>query len=240
MNINVNTSSTYRADTYYPKNLMTKDAGFSSELDKAKNLDNDKTMKNGYESSGEPKVDSFYSNLSDATERATEKSVGDVLSLTMIPYDEMNSYGMVAKYSSASTEKDPIIQVSSNYGGVQRCYDVHVNQVNMHNASELEMFAVCAYTDDVGITERGSFGSFSRMKVYAMNSADNGDSASILDPKKVAQRLDWLMILACMGNLYDEIPEAKKQAEDCKGLLEDLNAWKGNANTEINSNQSSL
>lgn len=46
--------------------------------------------------------------------------------------------GYSAFYSDQSTEKDPIIRVSSNYGGEQRYYDVHVNDVDPRNASQLD------------------------------------------------------------------------------------------------------
>ena len=97
-----------------------------------------------YEKSCNERVNEFYEDLTDAAEKSQSHAIGNALSLTMIPYSETMSYGMAAFHSDKSTAEDPIIKISCNYGGEQRYYDVHVNEVNSHNASSIEMFAVCA------------------------------------------------------------------------------------------------
>ena len=106
-------------------------------------------------------------------EKAEGKGEGDILGLTMIPYSDKMSYGMTAKYSDKSTADDPVIRIYSNSDGDQRYYDVHVNEVNSRNASQLEMFALSCYMDDQGITDSGAFGLYSKMKVYVSNAVYN-------------------------------------------------------------------
>jgi hypothetical protein len=88
-----------------------------------------------YEKTGNNKIDAFYEDLSSASEKSTSHAVGDALALTAIPYNDSLSYGMLAFNSDRSTEEDPIIKISCNYGGQQRYYDVHVNEVDPRNAS---------------------------------------------------------------------------------------------------------
>lgn len=117
----------------------------------------------------------FYSNISSAAEEATNKNDGKVIGLAMLPFGNTNrSYGMKAQYAPESTESDPIVQVTSNYGGKPISYNVHINEVNPRNASQLEMFALFSYTDDQGISDGGTFGSYHRMNVYAENAKENG------------------------------------------------------------------
>ena len=62
----------------------------------------------------------FYAGISGASEMTEEKNQSKVLGLTMIPYGNTNiSYGMKAQYAAGSTDENPVIQVTSNYGGKQ-------------------------------------------------------------------------------------------------------------------------
>lgn len=156
----------------------------------------------GYSASDNQRVNEFYKGLSSAAEKSDSNASGDVLGLTMIPYSDIMSYGMSAFYSDQSTEQDPVIRVSSNYGGERRYYDVHVKKVEPGNASQLEMFALSCYLDDKGITDGGTFGSFSRMKAYAGNAAYNGKAIDLQNPDNVSAKLDWISMLKEMANTY--------------------------------------
>ena len=122
-------------------------------------------------------TEEFYSNISSAAQKVEGgcKNDGKLIGLTMIPYGNTNvSYGMTAQYAAESTSDNPVIQVNSNYGGERVTYKVNVNEVDARNASQLEMFALLSYSDDAGISDGGSFGSYHRMKVYADNAQING------------------------------------------------------------------
>ena len=174
----------------------------------------------GYESTGDIKVDKFYSSLSSAANKAEGKSEGKLLGLTTLKYTEGLSYGMVAKYSSNSTEEDPIVMVSCNYGGYERYIDVHVRDVNPANASVLEMFALCSYTDDKGITDSGSYGSFIRMKHCVENDALNNEAKDITDAIKEGSKLNWIKSLMRMAQEYLTCPATYEQYLDTSKLLD--------------------
>lgn len=119
----------------------------------------------------------FYSNISSAAQMIDGECKNDskVIGLAMIPYGDTNvSYGMKAQYAAEYTPDNPVIQVTSNYGGEWVSYKVNVNEVDPRNASQIEMFALLSYSDDQGISDGESFGSYNRMKVYTDNAKMNG------------------------------------------------------------------
>lgn len=179
----------------------------------------------GYTATGDAKTDAFYSGLSSAVEKADGKGKGDILGLTMIPYSDQMSYGMTAKYSDISTADDPVIRICSNYGGIQRYYDVYVNEVNPRNASQLEMFALSCYMDDQGITDSGTFGSYSKMKVYVSNAAYNGLCPDLQDTANLSVKLDWITVLQEMAQEYLKTPKAYTQYLSADNIAKSLEMW---------------
>ena len=182
----------------------------------------------GYEASGNAKIDALYSNMSSAVEKSETNGTEKVLGLTMLPYSDKMSYGMVATYSETSTEEEPVIRVSSNYGGEKRYYDVHVNEVNPRNASQLEMFALSCYTDDKEITERGTFGSYSKMKSFGGNASYLGGFPDVQDPANANTKMDWISMLKQMAQVYSAIPETYEQSLDANRFADSLTKWKEN------------
>ncbi len=98
---------------------------------------------------------------------AETEDEGEFLGLTMVPEEGQSvTYGMRAMLSDKSTPDNPIVQVVSNLGGEKVIYNVEVNKVNPNNATMLEMFALLSYTDKMGITDGGTFGSHQQLEVY--------------------------------------------------------------------------
>ncbi len=98
---------------------------------------------------------------------AETEDEGEFLGLTMVPEKgQAVTYGMRAMLSGKSTPDNPIVQVVSNLGGEKVIYNVEVNKVNPNNATMLEMFALLSYTDKMGITDGGTFGSHQQLEVY--------------------------------------------------------------------------
>lgn len=186
---------------------------------------NYRTYYAGYTTTGDAKTDAFYNGLSSAVEEADSKGKGKILGLTMLPYSDSLSYGMTAAYSEKSTAEDPVIRISSNYGGVQRYFDVHVNEVDPKNASQLEVFALSCYMDDQGITDSGTFGSYSKMKVYAENAAYNGLCPDLLDPANLTVKMDWVSILKQMAQAYLGNAQTYSQYLSAEGLARSLEMW---------------
>lgn len=141
---------------------------------------------------------------------------------------------MSAFYSSGSTEAEPIVRVSSNYGGEQRFYDVHVNEVNPESASQFEMFALSCYLDDKGITDGGTYGSYSRMKAYALNASDIGEGIDLQDPANASAEIDWISMLRKMEQNYLQNSQTYLQYLDCKGLASKLDNWSKDISNNIN------
>ncbi len=154
---------------------------------------------------------------------AESEDAGVFLGLTMVPEEgEEIAYGVRAMLSDKSTSDNPIVQVISNFDGKKVIYNVEVNKVDPENATQLEMFALLSYTDKIGITDRGTFGSFHQLKVYATNAALNGycDSLSGVETF-LYKKFDWSEILESIMKDYLEA-ESYKQYEECKELMDFL------------------
>ncbi|MBQ2902102.1 MAG: hypothetical protein IJE49_09685 [Agathobacter sp.] len=128
-----------------------------------------------------------------------------VIGMTMIPYNDNVSYGVIAKYAEESTADNPVIEVISNRGGEKAVYKVNVNEVDPNNATMLEMFALLSYADDQGLSTPSSFSSFQELKVYAMNAAQNGYCASVESFEDfVNLKMDWTKPINEVGQDYME------------------------------------
>ncbi|MCM1241031.1 MAG: hypothetical protein NC331_16955 [Lachnospiraceae bacterium] len=147
-----------------------------------------------------------YGDISFAAQRmeAEQENAGKVIGLATFPCGNGNvSYGMTAQYAADSTPEDPVIQVTADRGGERLSYRVNINDVNPWTASQLEMFALLSYTDDQGISDGGSFGSYHRLKVYADNAQMNGiweGNGSWED--FVNARHDWSAMVTRMADDY--------------------------------------
>lgn len=165
-------------------------------------------------------VEEFYQGVSSAAEFTEEENDGDVIGLTMIPYEyDGITYGMSARYAKESTEENPVVQVISNYGGKEVSYKVAINEVNPEDASELEMFALLSYADDKGLSDGGTYGSYQRMKVYAMNAEQNGYILPLSGYHSfLTEKRNWTDIIGKMGYGY-EAAGVYEQSQNCKKLL---------------------
>lgn len=165
-------------------------------------------------------VEDFYQGVSSAAECTEEENNTDVIGLTMIPYEYNGiTYGMSARYAKESTEENPIVQVTSNYGGKEVSYKVAINEVNPESASELEMFALLSYADDKGMTDGGTYGSYQRLKVYTMNAEQSGYILPLSDYNGfLTGKRNWVDIIGKMGYDY-EAAGVYGQSQNCKKLL---------------------
>lgn len=156
---------------------------------------------------------------SNAVSKAENVSKGEFLGLTMVPEPgESNVYGMSALWPEDSTPDKPIVQVISNLGGKKEVYNVDVSKVDPNNASSLEMFALLSYSDKIGISDGGTFGSFHQAKVYAGNAQENGYIEDLSGHKAfLSYKFDWEK---CIGTMMGEYfnAQAYNQYENCKKL----------------------
>lgn len=146
---------------------------------------------------------------------------GEFLGLTMVPEEGQSViYGMRAMLSDRSTPDNPIVQVVSNLGGKKTIYDVEVNKVNPNNATQLEMFALLSYTDKMGITDGGTFGSHQQLEVYGENATGIGYCGSLSGADTfLNEKFNWTFIMEKMAQVYMNAG-IKNQADDCKTLVD--------------------
>lgn len=151
---------------------------------------------------------------------AESEDKGEFLGLTMIPEKGQSmTYGMRAMLPEQSTPDNPIVQVISNLGGKKEIYNVDVSKVNPQNATQLEMFALLSYTDKMGTTDGGTFGSFHQLKVYAFNASENGYCGSLSGGDVfLNEKFDWSAI---MEDIMKDYLKAGiyNQYENCNKLL---------------------
>lgn len=152
---------------------------------------------------------------------AETEDEGEFLGLTMVPEEGQSvTYGMRAMLSVQSTPNNPIVQVVSNLGGKKVIYNVEVNKVNPNDATQLEMFALLSYTDKMGITDGGTFGSHQQLEVYSGNASSIGYCGSLSGTDVfLDKKFDWTSIMEKMVQVYMDAG-IEKQAEDCKALFD--------------------
>ncbi len=152
---------------------------------------------------------------------AETEDAGEFLGLTMVPEEgQAVTYGMRAVLSEKSTPENPIVQVISNLGGQKVIYNVEVNKVNPNNATQLEMFALLGYTDKMGITDGGTFGSHQQLEVYGGNASSIGYCGNLSGADVfLNEKFNWTSIMEKMVQVYMDA-KVENQAEDCKALFE--------------------
>ena len=90
---------------------------------------------------------SKFTTMGLATQETTSSNNGKTIGVTTA-----GNTGLLAKYADSSTPAAPIIKVGD--------YEVRVNDVDPNNATELEMFALMSYMEDVGMIEKHGMASY--------------------------------------------------------------------------------
>lgn len=114
---------------------------------------------------------------------------------------------LIARYASNSTSEKPIVEVTmQKENGEKQCYQVEVRRVDSANATQLEMFALCAHQD----TQNPSIGSVNRyMKLMGAASQQNVEATDVTE--FCMERRNW-----------DEIEENQTQARG-NAFIEHMN-----------------
>ncbi len=132
------------------------------------------------------------------------------------------SYGMRAEYAEDSTSDNPIIKVTIQKGYSEETHYINVNEVSSKEATEIEMFALCCYADDIGKGTGGTFGTWQTLNYYRTNASDNGNfhlTKSIDSCLSIRQ--NWLLMIEEMKALYFK-SGLYKQSFDGDLLLQSL------------------
>lgn len=121
-------------------------------------------------------TDSFKESLVEQSSKQVDiQEEGDVIGIAMIKEPNINQFwGMKAKFALNSTEENPVINVETNYGGKSVAFNISINDIDSQNASQLEIFALSSYADEVGIGDKSKFGTYQTLKNFQEMSIHNG------------------------------------------------------------------
>ena len=151
--------------------------------------------------------------MGSATSRTTSSDKGENIGVMTI-----GNIGYIAKYADSSTEEDPIIKVGD--------YEVRVNDVDPHNATKVEMFALMSYMDDKGLIENTGMKSFGKMTAYGAQAEYNGFCSDLSDPELAwTKNRDWTAILQNAKETFFGIPQAYNQGLNCENIVAGLERW---------------
>lgn len=96
-----------------------------------------------------------------------------------------------ASYRADSTAGNPVIEIRmQRKNGKEELYMVSPRDVDPKNATQLEMFALCAYADSQGILGSQTSGTYQKLLSYAQNSIMGDRRAKSADAFMADQR-DW-------------------------------------------------
>ena len=162
---------------------------------------------------------SKFTTMGSATQETTSSNNGKTIGVTTA-----GNTGLLAKYADSSTPAEPIIKVGD--------YEVRVNDVDPNNATELEMFALMSYMEDVGMIEKHGMASYSKMKAYASQSEYDGVCSGIYDEQAFwDKKQDWFAIIDNAKQTFSGMTETYSQSVECGKLLSYFEKW----NTKVSS-----
>ena len=156
-------------------------------------------------------------------ENADRKVVG----FTTFPVAEHVKAGVFAFLPSESTSEDPIIQIEyKGSDGEKTIIDVHVNDIDVESASDMEMFAYLTYQGLIGNkipNALNNYDAYQRMKVsdgdYYYHDYQNGESRFLDEKINTSEMIQ--RVLSWMKNINH--PDAQMHARMCEDLLAMLN-----------------
>ena len=125
-----------------------------------------------------------------------------------------------ANYAANSTVGNPVIEIRMQRGnGKEELYMVSPRNVDPKNASQLEMFALCAYADSQGILGSSTSGTYQKLLSYAQNSPMGDKRAKNADIFMSVQR-DWSSYVS--DSRIEKLNEAGKVKEAWGKTLQTL------------------
>lgn len=142
------------------------------------------------------------------------------IGLTSFEISDTTSQLVLASLVKSSDGDDPIVQVSYGRGDARKVYQVHVNEVDTTNASDLEMFALLSYEGYKGKTMSGTINNYSAYKSMKANAGYEIGTKS--EDTFVNEKIDAEKLLQ---EVYDQMKDGKsagekKNADICDYLLE--------------------
>ena len=167
-----------------------------------------------------------------AVEEISEDSVSKdrkVIGLTSYPVSDLVANMVIAYEAPESTAEDPIVQLSmKETDGKVHTYNIHVNDVDPSNASEMEIFAYLTYQGHIGNKIPGAINNWAAYRTLKLeDDIDNyGESRELFGEKYFTSTKSNALALiervySWMKNIKHQ--DAQKQAGWCRDLLDMLN-----------------
>ena len=135
-------------------------------------------------------------SFGNAVEKVEKEEKGEELRICLAGNVGTIGHGIRAVLLEESTPDRPIIQVTSNYNGKREFFNVDINKVDPRNASQMEMFALCSYADEIGRGSGDSLGSYHTLTISADLARYNNYSGELNDrppswEQFTEKKIDW-------------------------------------------------
>ncbi len=177
------------------------------------------------------RIDADIEDMIESVKEDSEDSISKdrkVIGLTTFPVSENESHMVIAYESPESTMDDPIVQLTMNdQNGETQTYNIHINDVNPNNATEMEIFAYLTYQGHIGNKIPGAINNYAAYKAlkYQDDLHENNNVAEYGNRLFSSARMDAEAIIKHVFSWMKTInhPDAQKQAGWCEDLLEMLN-----------------
>ena len=160
-----------------------------------------------------------------------KKEQGESIGFTFDYGDNTSSYAMVASMNADSTQSRPLVDISvQNSDGTYTVRTIDINKVNVRNASEAEMFALCSYNDATGNKVEGAtFGSWKAFRNTVLSSGAGEKLMSFDRDSFENVRMNWMELEAeAVMNLFGA--HADREHRMARGVLTMLSAYASPAN----------
>ena len=164
-------------------------------------------------------------SIGNATSLSESSNNGKKIGVTTV-----GDKGYIAMYADSSTEQEPVVKVGD--------YEVRVKEVDPHNATKMEMFALMSYLDDQGLTNNQGMKSFNKMTAYAAQAEYNGYCSGLSNENAAwTEKRDWIGILGNAKESFYNIPQTYEQGLECEKIIDNLKKYTGSF---LNSNSDYL
>lgn len=152
-------------------------------------------------------------SIGNATSLSESSSNGKKIGITTV-----GNKGYIAMYADSSTEQEPVVKVGD--------YEVRVKEVDPHNATKMEMFALMSYLDDQGLTNNQGMKSFNKMTAYSIQAEYNGYCSGISDENTAwTEERDWIAILGNAKESFYKNPQTYEQGLECEKIVDNLKKY---------------
>lgn len=108
---------------------------------------------------------------------------------------------VTAFYADDSTEEEPVVVLTKGIKG-EELMRVNINDIDPSSATKAEMFALCGYLDNKGLTAPSTFGSYTTLMVVEEMATHNGFMKATSSESNFSEtKIDWTTITKKVADL---------------------------------------